>query len=140
MRLGALAIAAELLVGAVEPIMRQFGLRELFVGAVIIAVIGNAAEHSTAVLMAMRNKMDLAIQICVGSSLQIALLVTPALVFISLAMGHPMTLEFSVIEVFAVLASVFVVANVAGDGETNWFEGAQLLSLYAMLGTAFYFL
>ena len=134
------AWASEILVGAVEPAMHAWGLGELFVGAIVIAVIGNAAEHSTAVLMAMRDKMDLAMQICVGSSLQIALFVAPALVFISLAMGKPMTLEFTMVEILSVIASVFVVSNVAGDGETNWFEGAQLLSLYAILAVAFFFL
>lgn len=133
-------VCSEILVHAVEPVMHQLGLRELFVGAVIIAIIGNAAEHSTAVLMAMRNKMDLAMQICISSSLQIALFVTPALVFISLAMGRPMTLEFMPAEIMAIMASVFIVMNVAGDGESNWFEGSQLISLYVVLAVGFFFI
>jgi Ca2+:H+ antiporter len=120
--------------------MHKLGMSELFVGAVVIAIIGNAAEHSTAVLMALRNKMDLAMQICIGSSLQIALFVAPALVFISLALGKPMTLEFSLVEILAVVSSVFVVLCIANDGESNWFEGAQLISLYALLAVGFYFI
>jgi Ca2+:H+ antiporter len=136
----AIAIASEALVGSLEPVMHRLGLRELFVGAVIIAIIGNAAEHSTAVMMAMRNKTELAMQICIGSSLQIALFVTPVLVFLSLVIGpHPMDLEFTTFEILAVLASVFVVMAISNDGESNWFEGVQLLSLYAILGAAFYF-
>ena len=134
------AIASEILVGSLEPVMHELGFTPLFVGAVIIAVIGNAAEHSTAVLMAMRNKMDLAMQICIGSSLQIALFVTPVLVFVSLAMGKPMSLEFTMVEVLAVTGSIFLVTTIAGDGESNWFEGVQLVSLYAVLAVAFYFI
>jgi Ca2+:H+ antiporter len=135
-----IAVASEILVGAAEPTIKYLGLREAFVGAVILAVVGNAAEHSTAVLMALRNKMDLAMQICVGSSLQVALFVTPVLVFLSLAMGKPVTLEFSVMEIIAVVVSLFVVMNVGHDGESNWFEGLQLISLYAIIAVGFYFI
>lgn len=133
-------VASEMLVGTLEPVMHKLGLSELFVGAVVLAIIGNAAEHSTAVMVAMRNKLDLSMQICVGSSIQIALFVTPALVFISLFMGRPMTLEFTVVEILAILATIFVVLSAVYDGETNWFEGVQLLSLYAVLAVAFFFL
>jgi len=109
------------------------------VGAVIIAIVGNAAEHSTAVLMALRNKMDLSMQICIGSSIQIALFVTPVLVFVSLLMGKPMNLEFTTFEILAILAAVLVAWSTCSDGETNWFEGVQLLTLYAVLGVAFFF-
>jgi Ca2+:H+ antiporter len=122
------AVASELLVATIEPVIHRWGLRQVFVGAVIIAMIGNAAEHSTAVLVAMRNKMDLAMQICVGSSIQVALFVTPALVFISLALGRPMTLEFTPVEILAVVSSILVVMNIA-----------QLISLYGVLAVAFYF-
>jgi Ca2+:H+ antiporter len=133
-------IASELLVGSLEPVMHKLGFTPLFVGAIIIAVIGNAAEHSTAVLVAMRNKMDLAMQICIGSSLQVALFVTPVLVFVSLAMGKPMSLEFTAVEVLAVMGSTYLVSTIANDGESNWFEGIQLISLYAVLAVAFYFI
>jgi Ca2+:H+ antiporter len=134
------AIASELLIGSLEPVMHKLGFTPLFVGAIIIAVIGNAAEHSTAVLVAMRDKMDLAMQICIGSSLQVALFVTPVLVFLSLAMGKPMSLEFTAVEVIAVMASIYLVSTIANDGESNWFEGIQLISLYSVLAVAFYFI
>lgn len=132
---------SELLVGAVEEASHTLGLTQVFVGVIVVAIIGNAAEHSTAVLMAMRNKMDLAINIAVGSSIQIALFVAPLLVFLSYAMPHgPMDLRFSPFEVLAVAISVGVVNLVAQDGESNWLEGALLLAVYLVLGIAFYFL
>jgi len=104
-------------------------------------VIGNAAEHSTAVLMAMKNKMDLALNIATGSSLQIALFVAPVLVFLSYLAPHgPMDLRFTAFEVVAVAITVGIVSMVAQDGETNWLEGALLLAVYLILGIAFYFL
>jgi Ca2+:H+ antiporter len=130
---------SESLVAAIEPVMHKLGWTTLFVGAVIIAIVGNAAEHSTAVLMALRNKMDLAMQICIGSSIQIALFVTPVLVFVSLLIGKPMNLEFTTFEILAILAAVLVAWSTCSDGETNWFEGVQLLTLYAVLGVAFFF-
>jgi Ca2+:H+ antiporter len=102
---------------------------EVFIGVIVVAVIGNAAEHSTAVLMAMKNKMDLAMNIAIGSSTQIALFVAPVLVFVSYAMPHgPMNLRFTPFEVLAVGLSVGVVNLVAQDGESNWLEGALLLA------------
>jgi len=107
----------------------------------VVAVIGNASEHSTAVLMAMRNKMDLAINIAIGSSLQIALLVAPVLIFLSYLAPHgPMDLRFTAFEVVAVGITVGIVNMVAQDGETHWLEGALLLAVYLILGIAFYFL
>ncbi len=106
----------------------------------MVAIIGNAAEHSTALLMARKDKMDLALGIAIGSSLQIALFVAPVLVFCSYALGAPMNLEFTVPEMVAVLAAVFVFAQITGDGESNWLEGAQLLSLYLILAILFYYL
>jgi Ca2+:H+ antiporter len=107
----------------------------------VVAVIGNAAEHSTAVLMAMKNKMDLAMNIAIGSSIQIALFVAPVLVFVSYLMPHgPMDLRFTPFEVLAVAISVGVVNLVAQDGESNWLEGALLLAVYLVLGIAFFFL
>jgi len=132
---------SELLVGAVEATSRAVGLTEVFVGVIVVAVVGNAAEHSTAVLVAMKNHMDLALNIAIGSSIQIALFVAPVLVFASYAMPHgPMDLRFSALEVLAVLAAVGVVNLVAQDGESNWLEGALLLAVYVVLGLAFFFL
>ena len=131
---------SEMLVGSVEHASHAMHLNELFVGVIIVAVIGNAAEHSTAVLMALKNKMDLSITIAVGSSLQIALFVAPGLVFGGRLSGHPLDLVFEPLEVLAVLLSVFVVNQAAQDSECNWLEGAQLLSVYLILGIAFYFL
>ena len=132
---------SELLVGAVGETSHALGLTEVFVGVIVVAVVGNAAEHSTAVLVAMKNHMDLALNIAIGSSIQIALFVAPVLVFASHAMRHgPMDLRFSALEVLAVLAAVGVVNLVAQDGESNWLEGALLLAVYTVLGLAFFFL
>ena len=133
------ALISEFLVGAVEAARAQLGLTEVFVGVIVVAIIGNAAEHSSAILMAMKNKMDLSIGIAIGSSMQIALFVAPVLVFASYAFGKPMNLEFTIAEVVAVVASVWIVGQIAGDGESNWLEGVQLLSVYIVLGILFYF-
>ena len=109
-----------------------------FVGIIVVAIIGNAAEHSTAILMALKNKMDLSVGIAIGSSLQIALFVAPLLLFVSYLFGKPMDLEFSRPEVFAVVASVYILFQISGDGETNWIEGVQLLSVYVILGILFF--
>ena len=132
---------SELLVGAVEATSKALGLTEVFVGVIVVAVVGNAAEHSTAVRVAIQNHMDLALNIAIGSSIQIALFVAPVLVFASYAMPHgPMDLRFSSLEVLAVVAAVGVVNLVAADGESNWLEGAMLLAAYIVLGLAFFFL
>ncbi len=131
---------SEFLVGSVEAARESFGLTEVFVGVIVVAIIGNAAEHSTAVVMAWKNKMDLSLGIAIGSSQQIAMFVAPVLVFASYAFGAPMNLEFTLPEVVAVFASVYLVAQISGDGESNWLEGVQLLALYAVLGLLFYFL
>lgn len=134
------ALMSEFLVGSVEAARESLGLTEVFVGVIVVAIIGNAAEHSTAVLMALRNKPDLSIAIALGSSIQIALFVAPVLVFASYAFGKPLDLEFSIPEVAAVLVSVGIVSQIAGDGESNWLEGAQLLAVYTVLGILFFFL
>ncbi len=137
----AVAWMSEMLVGAVEETSHALGFTPVFVGVIVVAVIGNAAEHSTAVLVAMKNKMDLAMNIAIGSSIQIALFVAPVLVFVSYFMPHgPMDLRFSPFEVMAVGISVFIVNLVAQDGETHWLEGALLLAVYLVLGIAFFFL
>ena len=140
---GATALVAwmsEFLVGAVESARASFGITETFVGVIVIAVIGNAAEHSTAVAMAWKNKMDLALGIAIGSSLQIALFVTPVLVLVSLWFPRQLNLEFTLPEVVAVIAAVFVTEQISGDGESNWLEGVQLLALYLVIAILFYFL
>ena len=134
------AVMSEFLVGAVEAASHTLGLTEIFVGVILVAIIGNAAEHSTAVLMAMKNKMDLAINIAIGSSMQVALFVAPALVFASYAFGKPMDLHFTILEVVAVIASVAVMTLIVQDGESNWMEGVLLLAVYIILGLTFYFL
>ena len=134
------ALISEFLVGAVESASQSLGLTEVFVGVIVVAIIGNAAEHSSAILMAMRNKMDLSLGIALGSSLQIALFVAPVLIFASYLFGHPMDLEFTLPEVVAVVVSIFIVEQISSDGESNWIEGVQLLSVYAILAILFYFL
>lgn len=134
------ALVSEFLVGAVEQARESLGLTEVFVGVIVVAIIGNAAEHSSAVLMAMRNKMDLSLGIALGSSLQIALFVAPVLVFASYLFGTPLDLEFTIPEVVAVVAAIIIVEQISGDGESSWIEGLQLLSVYAVLGILFYFL
>lgn len=133
-------VQAELLVGALEPALKQFGFTELFVGVVLVAIIGNAAEHYSAIAAARRDQMTLAVEIAVGSSAQIALLVAPAVVLYSFAIGHPMSLIFHPFEITAIALSVFATSMVVGDGESNWVEGLQLLSVYAIIALAFYFI
>jgi Ca2+:H+ antiporter len=137
---GLIVLCSEILVGAIEEASRSLGLTELFVGMIVVAVVGNAAEHSTAILMARKNQTDAALAIAVGSSTQIALLVAPVLVFVSFAFGTPMTLAFHPMEIAAIVLSVLIAHMVATDGETHWFEGLELLAVYAMLALAFYFL
>jgi Ca2+:H+ antiporter len=115
-------------------------MTEVFVGVILVAIIGNAAEHSTAVLVAGKNQMDLAVNIAVGSSIQIALFVAPVLVFASYLFGAPMDLRFTLFEVLAVALSVGILALICMDGESNWLEGVQLLAVYVILALAFYFL
>ena len=134
------ALMSEFLVGAVEHTAHTFGMTDVFVGVILVAIIGNAAEHSTAVLMAMKNQMDLAMNIAVGSSIQIALFVAPILVFAGYVIGQPMNLLFTTFEVVAVAISVGVVSLISMDGESNWMEGVQLLAVYLILAMAFYFL
>jgi Ca2+:H+ antiporter len=131
-------LLSEFLVGAIEQTAQRLGMSATFVGVFVVAIVGNAAEHSTAVLMAMKNKIDLAFDIAIGSSLQVALLVAPVLVFASYAFGKPLDLLFTTFEIAAVAVSVAVVNLIAIDGESNWMEGVLLLAVYAILGLAFY--
>jgi Ca2+:H+ antiporter len=130
---------SEILVGSTEAAIKGIGLSEVFVGIIVVPIIGNAAEHSSAVLMAMKNRMDLAVSIAVGSSAQVALLIAPVLVFVGLALGKPMDLAFNIFEVAAVALAVAVATSVVRDAESNWLEGAFLLLVYGMLGVAFFF-
>lgn len=132
---------SEVLVGSVEQAAVSFGMSSVFVGVIVVAVVGNAAEHSTAVLVAMKNRMDLSLGIAIGSSVQIALFVAPFLVLMSFLIGpRPMDLVFTAPEVVAVGLSVWIAGQIAGDGESNWLEGVQLLAVYLILGIVFYFL
>ena len=134
------AVMSEFLVGAMEPAAATLGLTQVFVGVILVALVGNAAEHSTAVMVAMKNNMELALGIAVGSSLQIALLVAPILVFCSYLFGTPLDLIFTPFEVAAVTISVLIVGFVSIDGESHWMEGVMLVGVYTMLAIAFYFL
>jgi Ca2+:H+ antiporter len=132
---------SELLVGALSATTKSLGMSELFVGVVVVAVIGNAAEHYSAVRMAAQGRMDAALSIAVGSSIQIALLVTPLLLFLSYVIAPaPMNLLFTEFEVVAVGLAVLTIAMIAHDGETHWMEGVQMLAVYAILVLGFYFL
>jgi Ca2+:H+ antiporter len=133
---------SELLVGSVEHAGEALHMTPVFVGVIVVAVIGNAAEHSTAILVAMKDKMDLAVHIAVGSGIQIALFVAPVLVFASMLMGHPQPLDlhFTVLETITVVLSVGVLALVSQDGESHWMEGVMLLGVYVILALAFYHL
>lgn len=130
---------SEVLVGAVEPVAEQWGLSELFIGVMLVPLVGNIAEHIVAVQVAYQNKMDLSLGIAVGSGLQIALFVTPVLVWISVLLGNPMTLVFNSYELAGLIGAALIAVLISVDGESNWLEGAQLLALYLMLGIAFYF-
>jgi Ca2+:H+ antiporter len=135
-----IAWMSEILVGSVEQAAEAVGMSSLFVGIIVVAIVGNAAEHSTAVLVAIKNRMDLSFGIAIGSSTQIALFVAPLLVFLSHMMApQPMDLVFTRGEVLAIILSTFMVAFAAGDGRSSWFMGAQLLAVYLILAVAFYF-
>jgi Ca2+:H+ antiporter len=133
-------LMSEVLVGSISEASESIGLSEFFVGVIVVAIVGNAAEHWVAVLVAAKNKMDLAVNIAIGSSAQIALFVAPVLVIASFFMGpYPLALVFNGFELGAILLTILVAQHVTTDGESNWFEGVQLLALYFLLGLAFYF-
>ena len=133
-------VMSEVLVSSIEPVLELLRWSELFVGVVVVALVGNAAEHSTAITMALKDRMDVAVEIAIGSTTQIAMLVAPVAVFASWAMGRPMSLEFMAAELVAILISVLTVNQVTRDGETNWLEGLLLLGAYVILATGFYFI
>lgn len=134
-----IAIESEFLVSSVEPMTKSLGLSEFFVGIILIPIIGNAAEHSTAVIMSMKNKMDVAIEIALGSSLQIILFVSPVLIFLSL-LFKPMSIIFNEFELISLIVAVLIANRVSSDGESNWLEGVQLLSVYLIIAASFFVL
>ncbi len=136
----AIVFMSEILVGALEPTAHQWGLSDMFVGVMLVPLVGNIAEHLVAVQTAIKNKMDLSIGIAVGSGLQIALFVAPVLVLVSQFVGPaPMTLVFNPFEIAALIGAVLIAVLVSIDGRTNWLEGAQLLALYIVVAVAFYY-
>lgn len=138
---GLIAWMSEVLVGSVEQAAHTLGMTSIFVGVIVVAIIGNAAEHSTAILVAMKNRMDLAFSIAVGSSIQIALFVAPLVVIASRFIGPShMDLVFTTPEILAIGLSVLITAQISGDGETNWFEGVLALAVYLIFGILFFFL
>ncbi|NES78060.1 MULTISPECIES: calcium/proton exchanger [unclassified Okeania] len=135
----AVAFESELLVDSLEEATATLGLTTLFTGVIVVPIIGNAAEHATAVTVAMKNKMDLSVSVAVGSSLQIALFVAPVLILAGLLLGQPMDLNFNPFELVAVVVAVLIANSVSSDGRSDWLEGALLLAAYAVLGLAFYY-
>lgn len=133
------AFESEMLVDSLEVATSQLGLTALFTGVILVPIVGNAAEHATAVTVAMKNKMDLSVSVAVGSSMQIALFVAPVLVIAGWVLGQPMDLDFQPFELVAVVVSVLIANSISSDGKSNWLEGTLLLAAYTVLGFAFYF-
>lgn len=133
------AVESELLVGSLEEATGQLGLTALFTGVILLPIVGNAAEHATAVTVAMKDKMDLSVSVALGSSLQIALFVAPVLVLVGWIVGQPMDLNFNPFELVAVMVAVLIANSISSDGRSNWLEGTLLLAAYVVLGLAFYF-
>jgi Ca2+:H+ antiporter len=133
------AFESELLVDSLEVATKELGLSSLFTGVILLPIIGNAAEHATAVTVALKNKMDLSVSVAVGSSLQIALFVAPVLVIAGWIIGQPMDLNFNPFELVAVAVAVLIANSISSDGNSNWLEGGLLLATYTILGLAFYF-
>jgi Ca2+:H+ antiporter len=135
----AIVVMSEVLVGAIEPTAESWGMSELFVGVMLVPLVGNVAEHLVAVQVAVANKMELSLGIAVGSGLQIALFVTPVLVLVGALINQPMTLVFNEYELAALIGATLIAVLISVDGESNWLEGVQLIALYAILGLAFYY-
>lgn len=134
----AVAVVSEMLVGAITPLIVDFGWTELFIGVIVVAIVGNAAEHLSAVTVALKNRMDLSLSIAIGSATQIIMFVAPALVLVSLFFSEPMSLVFNLFELVAIVFSVLVANSVVEDGESTWFEGFQLLVAYIIMAVAFF--
>ncbi|ABG05490.1 calcium/proton exchanger [Rubrobacter xylanophilus DSM 9941] len=135
----AVAYVSEAFVGSIEPLVEEFGISELFVGVILVPLVGNIAEHLVGVQIAYRNQMDFSMAISLGSSLQVALLVTPILVFLGPLLGHPLTLVFTPLELGSLAAAVAITSIIALDGRSNWLEGAMLCGVYAIAALAFFF-
>jgi Ca2+:H+ antiporter len=135
----AVAYVSEAFVGAIEPLVEETGISELFVGVILVPLVGNIAEHVVGVQIAYKNRMDFSMAVSLGSSLQVALLVTPILVFLGPLLGHPLDLVFSPLELSALGAAVIVTAFISLDGESNWLEGAMLCGVYVIAALAFFF-
>ncbi|HWO97580.1 MAG TPA: calcium/proton exchanger, partial [Bacillus sp. (in: firmicutes)] len=136
----AVAYVSENLVHTFEVVAEQFGWSELFIGVIIVAIVGNAAEHASAIIMAYKNKMSIAVEIAVGSTLQIALFVAPVLMLVSLLFPTTMPLVFTMPELISMVTAVLLMIVISNDGDTNWFEGATLLAAYVIMGIGFYLL
>ena len=132
-------LESEFLVEGIDPVVKTLGISELFIGVIVIPIIGNAAEHSTSVIMALKNKMDISLEIAIGSSTQIALFVAPLLVFLGYFMGQRLDLIFTSYELIVIIMATVITAMISMDGRSNWLEGAQLLSAYAIMALAFLF-
>ena len=133
-------VMSELLVGSIEHASQEVGLSQFFVGAFVVAIVGNASEHWVAIAVAIKNKMDLAVNIAIGSSAQIGLFVAPTLVLLSFVFGPaPMSLVFNPYELVALIFAALISTTLIADGESTWFEGVQLLGVYGLLGVLFYY-
>ena len=137
--IGVVAVS-EILVGSVEETSKQFGFGEMFVGAIIVGIVGNAAEHSSAILLARKGKIDLSIGIAAGSGTQIALFVVPILVMVGIVLGQPFTLEFTLYELATLFLAAIIMNLIAHDGKSNWFEGIMLTAVYLIIAIGFYFI
>ena len=135
-----IAFESEFLVSSIEPVVHKLHMSELFLGIILIPIIGNAAEHSTAVVMAVKNKMDISVNIAISSAAQIAMFVAPLIIIVSRWSHHPVTIVFSSVELICVAAAVMITQQVTRDGKTNWLEGAQLLAAYIIMALAFFFI
>lgn len=134
------ALESEFLVNSIEPVIAQWHIGKLFLGVILLPIIGNAAEHSTAVMMAAKNKMDVSLNIAISSSTQIAMFVAPLIIFISPFFGHPVTILFSNYELIAISSAAAIGVLISMDGKSHWLEGAQLLAVYVIVGLAFYYI
>ncbi len=133
-------VISEILVGSVEETSKQFGFGEVFVGAIIIGIVGNAAEHSSAIVLARKGKIDLSIGIAAGSGTQIALFVVPLLVIFGIILNQPFTLEFTIYELVTLFLAAIILNLIAHDGRSNWFEGVMLTAVYIIIAMGFYFI
>ena len=136
----AVAYVSENLVHTFEVVAASFGWTDLFIGVIIVAIVGNAAEHASAIVMAFKNKMDVAVEIAIGSTLQVSMFVAPLLMLISLMFPTAMPLVFTLPELISMVTAVLLMVVISNDGESNWFEGATLLGAYAIMGIGFYLL